>query len=95
MFSFYLIANQSQSKTPGQVIEDSNANYLVKCPWPYSVMNTGNECGTESDYTKPLGHEPLYYISDIKRVEYISTNTSDTSEKIRIVDGDAIYLNKI
>ena len=57
--------NQTFSKTPEQIIQDSISQYPGKCPCPYSIMSNGKKCGKRSAYSKPGGYEPLCYVSDI------------------------------
>ena len=74
------------------MIKESIANYPGKCPCPYSIKSNGKKCGKRSAYSKPGGYEPLCYVSDITAVKNDSVNTQ---QKIRIVDGDTIHINKI
>ena len=92
---FFLVSNQGQTQTPEQMISESLANYPGKCPCPYSIMSNGNKCGKNSAYLKPGGYEPLCYLSDIKREEISKSSITKPLKKIRIVDGDTIYIDKI
>ncbi len=87
-----LISNQGQTKSPEQMIEESIGNYPGRCPCPYSIMSNGKKCGKRSAYSKPGGYEPLCYVSDITGEE---NNKANIEEKIRILDGDTIHINKI
>lgn len=91
----FLVSNQGQTQTPEQMIRESIANYLGKCPCPYSIMSNGNKCGKSSAYSKPGGYEPLCYVSDITGEEISKSNTAKPSKNIRIVDGDTIHIDKI
>ena len=91
----FLVSNQGQTQTPEQMIRESIANYLGKCPCPYSIMSNGNKCGKSSAYSKPGGYEPLCYVSDITDEEISKSNTAKPSKNIRIVDGDTIHIDKI
>ena len=55
-------------------------------------MRNGKECGKRSAYSKPGGYEPLCYVSDITGAK---NNSVRIQEKIRIIDGDTIHINKI
>ena len=94
IFSVFLIliSNLGQTKSPEQMIKESIANYPGKCPCPYSIMSNGKKCGKRSAYSKPGGYEPLCYVSDIADAKNDSVNIQ---EKIRIIDGDTIHINKI
>lgn len=83
--------NQTFSKTPEQVIQDSISQYPGKCPCPYSIMSNGKKCGKRSAYSKPGGYEPLCYVSDILKKK----NSGNVQKKIKIIDGDTIHINKI
>ena len=52
-------------------------------------MSNGKKCGKRSAYSKPGGYQPLCYKSDI-------TGKKETliQEKIKIVDGDTIHIDK-
>jgi len=91
----FLVSNQSQAKTPKQMIKESIANYPGKCPCPYSIMSNGNKCGKRSAYLKPGGYEPLCYVSDISGEEVSKSITAKPLKNIRIVDGDTIHIDKI
>ena len=91
----FLVSNQSQAKTPKQMIKESIANYPGKCPCPYSIMSDGNKCGKRSAYSKPGGYEPLCYVSDILVEEVSKSITAKLLKNIRIVDGDTIHIDKI
>jgi len=82
--------NQTFSKTPEQIIQDSISQYPGKCPCPYSIMSNGKKCGKRSAYLKPGGYEPLCYVSDIVDKK----NSENVQKKIKIVDGDTIHINK-
>ena len=82
--------NQTFSKTPEQIIQDSISQYPGKCPCPYSIMSNGKKCGKRSAYSKPGGYEPLCYVSDIVDKK----NSENVQKKIKIVDGDTIHINK-
>ena len=94
IFSVFLIliSNLGQTKSPEQMIKESITNYPGKCPCPYSIMSNGKKCGKRSAYSKPGGYEPLCYVSDIADAKNDSVNIQ---EKIRIIDGDTIHINKI
>ena len=83
--------NQTFSKTPEQIIQDSISQYPGKCPCPYSIMSNGKKCGKRSAYSKPGGYEPLCYVSDILKKK----NSGNVQKKIKIIDGDTIHINKI
>ena len=83
--------NQTFSKTPAQIIQDSISQYPGKCPCPYSIMSNGKKCGKRSAYSKPGGYEPLCYVSDILKKK----NRGNVQKKIKIIDGDTIHINKI
>ena len=83
--------NQTFSKTPEQIIQDSISQYPGKCPCPYSIMSNGKKCGKRSAYSKPGGYEPLCYVSDILKKK----NSENVQKKIKIIDGDTIHINKI
>ena len=74
------------------MIQESIAKYPGKCPCPYSIMSNGKQCGKRSAYSKPGGYEPLCYVSDIIGIKNDSKNIQ---EKIKIIDGDTIHINKI
>ena len=94
IFSVFLvlISNQGQTKSPEQIIKESIANYPGKCPCPYSVMSNGKNCGKKSAYSKPGGHDPVCYESDITTIKSGSVNIQ---EQTKIIDGDTIHINKI
>ena len=89
---FFFVISVSKAKSPEEIIKESIANYPGKCPCPYSIMSNGKECGKRSAYSKPGGWEPLCYVSDITDIK---NDSVDTQQKIRIVDGDTIHINKI
>ena len=91
-FILFLIVSISKAKSPEEMIKESIANYPGKCPCPYSIMSNGKKCGKRSAYSKPGGYEPLCYVSDITGTK---NNTVRIQEKIRIIDGDTIHINKI
>ena len=84
--------DRTYSKKPEQMIQESIAKYPGKCPCPYSIMSNGKQCGKRSAYSKPGGYEPLCYVSDIIGIKNDSKNIQ---EKIKIIDGDTIHINKI
>ena len=88
----FLIVSVSKAKSPEEMIKESIANYPGKCPCPYSIMSNGKKCGKRSAYSKPGGYEPLCYLSDITDIK---NDSVDIQQKIRIVDGDTIHINKI
>ena len=88
----FLFVSISKAKSPEEMIKESIANYPGKCPCPYSIMSNGKKCGKRSAYSKPGGYEPLCYVSDITAVKNDSANIQ---QKIRIIDGDTIHINKI
>ena len=88
----FLVVSVSKAKSPEEMIKESIANYPGKCPCPYSIMSNGKKCGKRSAYSKPGGYEPLCYVSDITAVKNDSANIQ---QKIRIIDGDTIHINKI
>ena len=90
VIAFY--CDRTYSKNPEQMIQESIAKYPGKCPCPYSIMSNGKKCGKRSAYSKPGGYEPLCYVSDIIGIKNDSKNTQ---EKIKIIDGDTIHINKI
>ena len=91
-FILFLIVSISKAKSPEEMIKESIANYPGKCPCPYSIMSNGKKCGKRSAYSKPGGYEPLCYVSDITGAK---NNSVRIQEKIRIIDGDTIHINKI
>ena len=88
----FLVVSISKAKSPQEMIKESIANYPGKCPCPYSTMSNGKKCGKRSAYSKPGGYEPLCYVADITDIK---NDSVDTQQKIRIVDGDTIHINKI
>ena len=88
----FLGVSISKAKSPHEMIKESIANYPGKCPCPYSIMSNGKKCGKRSAYSKPGGYEPLCYVSDITGAK---KNSVRNQEKIRIIDGDTIHINKI
>ena len=88
----FLVLSVSKSKSPEEMIKESISNYPGKCPCPYSIMSNGKKCGKRSAYSKPGGYEPLCYFSDIIGVKDDSVKNQ---QKIRIIDGDTIHINKI
>ena len=88
----FLVLSVSEAKSPEEIIKESIANYPGKCPCPYSIMSNGKECGKRSAYSKPGGYEPLCYVSDITDIK---NDSVDIQQKIRIIDGDTIHINKI
>ena len=88
----FIIVSVSEAKSPEEMIKESIANYPGKCPCPYSIMSNGKECGKRSAYSKPGGYAPLCYVSDITDIQ---NDSVDIQQKIRIVDGDTIHINKI
>tara|TARA_B100001029_G_C15012225_1_gene424964 strand:+ start:290 stop:994 length:705 start_codon:yes stop_codon:yes gene_type:complete len=89
---FIMFSNQGLTKTPEQMIKESIANYPGKCPCPYSIMSNAKKCGKRSAYSKPGGHKPLCYISDITGEK---NNSVNIQEETRIIDGDTIHINKV
>ena len=87
-----LVVSVSKAKSPEEMIKESIANYPGKCPCPYSTMSNGKKCGKRSAYSKPGGYEPLCYVSDITGVK---NDNKNIQQKIRIIDGDTIHINKI
>jgi len=48
-----------------QIIAQSLSSYSGKCPCPYSVMSSGQSCGTKSAYSKPGGTSVICFLSDV------------------------------
>ena len=52
-----------------RMIRESVAAYPGSCPCPYSTARNGSRCGGRSAYSRPGGHAPLCYPSDISKAE--------------------------
>lgn len=58
-------ATATDNETRQLMISASIASYPGNCPCPYSTDSVGRRCGERSAYSKPGGHSPLCYESDI------------------------------
>jgi hypothetical protein len=47
------------------IIQTSLSAYPGPCPCPYNIMRNGRACGHRSAYSRPGGHSPICYASDI------------------------------
>lgn len=47
------------------IIAESLSNYPGPCPCPYNTMRNGRRCGGNSAYSKPGGHSPVCYETDV------------------------------
>ena len=58
---------QSEAEVKQRIIRESIAAYPGPCACPYSVMRNGRSCGGRSAYSRPGGHAPICYPSDVTR----------------------------
>ncbi|MDP8994692.1 MAG: hypothetical protein M3N07_06905 [Pseudomonadota bacterium] len=56
---------QSDAQIKQRLIRQSIAAYPGSCPCPYSTDRAGRRCGARSAYSRPGGHAPLCYGSDV------------------------------
>jgi hypothetical protein len=56
---------QSDAEVKQRLIRQSIAAYAGSCPCPYNVDRGGRRCGARSAYTRPGGHAPLCFASDV------------------------------
>lgn len=65
--SFPALSTDSKSlkAVKQEMINRSINSYSGNCPCPYSVMRNGRSCGGRSAYSRPGGHSPLCYETDI------------------------------
>ncbi len=52
-----------------KIIKASIAAYPGNCPCPYNSDSAGRSCGRRSAYTRPGGHAPVCYPSDVSGSE--------------------------
>ena len=48
-----------------QIVRRSRSSYPGSCPFPDNVDRSGRRCGGRSAYSRPGGHSPLCYASDV------------------------------
>lgn len=58
-------AAQSDGQIKQQIIRQSIASYSGSCPCPYNVDRGGRRCGARSAYSRPGGHAPICFASDV------------------------------
>ena len=56
---------QSDAQIKQRLIRQSIAEYPGSCPCPYNTDRAGRSCGRRSAYSRPGGHAPLCYPSDV------------------------------
>lgn len=56
---------QSDAQIKQRLIRQSIAEYPGNCPCPYNTDRAGRSCGRRSAYSRPGGHAPLCYPSDV------------------------------
>lgn len=55
----------TSSEIKKELIHQSIAAYPGSCPCPYNAARNGSRCGARSAYSRPGGHSPLCYPSDV------------------------------
>jgi hypothetical protein len=65
----FCLASTAHGQTDAQIrqrlIRESIASYPGPCACPYNVDRAGRRCGGRSAYSRPGGHAPLCYPSDV------------------------------
>ena len=56
---------QTDAQVKQRLIRQSIAAYPGSCPCPYNFDRGGRRCGARSAYSRPGGHAPLCYPSDV------------------------------
>jgi hypothetical protein len=59
------VAEPTDQQIAQALIQQSIAQYPGNCPCPYNKDRAGRSCGKRSAYSKPGGHSPLCYPSDV------------------------------
>lgn len=60
---------QSVAQIKQAIIRESIAEYPGNCPCPYNTARNGSRCGGRSAYSRPGGHAPKCYPSDVTDAE--------------------------
>ena len=60
---------QTDAAVKQRIIRESIAAYPGPCACPYNVMRNGRSCGRRSAYSRPGGHAPICYASDVTRAQ--------------------------
>ena len=60
---------QTDAAVKQRIIRESIAAYPGPCACPYNVMRNGRGCGRRSAYSRPGGHAPICYASDVTRAQ--------------------------
>lgn len=62
-------AAQSEAAIKQKIIKESIASYPGNCPCPYNTDRAGRSCGKRSAYSRPGGHAPMCYPSDVSKAD--------------------------
>jgi hypothetical protein len=62
-------AFQSDAQIRQSIIRDSIAAYPGPCACPYNRARNGSACGRRSAYSRPGGHAPICYPSDVSQAQ--------------------------
>jgi hypothetical protein len=62
-------AAQRDAAIKQRLIRESIAAYPGNCPCPYNTDRAGRRCGGRSAYSRPGGHAPLCYPSDVSAAQ--------------------------
>ena len=62
-------AQKSDAQIRRDIVRQSIAAYPGNCPCPYNTDRAGRRCGGRSAYSRPGGHAPKCYPSDVTAAE--------------------------
>ena len=62
-------AQRSDAQIRREIVRQSIAAYPGNCPCPYNTDRAGRRCGGRSAYSRPGGHSPRCYPSDVTAAE--------------------------
>ena len=63
------LAQSSDAQIRREIVRQSIAAYPGNCPCPYNTDRAGRRCGGRSAYSRPGGHAPKCYPSDVSAAE--------------------------
>ena len=62
-------AQRSDAQIRRDIVRQSIAAYPGNCPCPYNTDRAGHRCGGRSAYSRPGGHSPKCFSSDVTDAE--------------------------
>jgi hypothetical protein len=63
------LAQRSDAQIRRDIVRQSIAAYPGNCPCPYNTDRAGRRCGGRSAFSRPGGHAPKCYPSDVSPAE--------------------------